>query len=139
MKENRICHGRCFYCHRNKRHLVCAAVNPEESIDEIYHSWCEICRQYVTYGTLSNRSCHGPFFFGKNQLNLAKGLKATQVHDSDTPSPFSQILGGGVGSKSLYVMTHVDIVDTSDARPCGLWSSVQQISITQMAKPKKPT
>ena len=25
-------------------------------------------------------------FFGKKQFNLAKGLKATQVHDSDTPS-----------------------------------------------------
>ena len=24
--------------------------------------------------------------FGKNRFNLAKGLKATQVHDSDTPS-----------------------------------------------------
>jgi hypothetical protein len=29
------------------------------------------------------------FFFGKNQFNLANGIKATQVHDSDTPSPFS--------------------------------------------------
>ena len=37
-------------------------------------------------------------FFGKNQFNLAKRLKAAQVHDSDTPSPFSQRLGGGVGS-----------------------------------------
>ena len=42
-------------------------------------------------------------FFGINQFNLAKGLKATQVHDSDTPSPFSQRLGGGVGSKSLNI------------------------------------
>ena len=25
-------------------------------------------------------------FFGKNQFNLANELKATQVHDSDTPS-----------------------------------------------------
>ena len=24
-------------------------------------------------------------FFGKNRFNLAKGLKATQVHNSDTP------------------------------------------------------
>ena len=40
------------------------------------------------------------FFFEKNRFNLAKGLKATQVHNSDTPSPFSQRLGGGVGSKS---------------------------------------
>jgi hypothetical protein len=32
-------------------------------------------------------SCPGAStFFGKNQFNLAKGLKATQVHDSDTPS-----------------------------------------------------
>jgi hypothetical protein len=29
------------------------------------------------------------FLCGKNQFNLANGLKATQVHDSDTPSPFS--------------------------------------------------
>ena len=41
--------------------------------------------------------------FGKNQFNLAKRLKAAQVHDSDTPSPFSQRLGGGVGSKSLNI------------------------------------
>ena len=27
-----------------------------------------------------------------------------------------------------YIETHVDIVDTSDARPRGLWSSVRQIS-----------
>jgi hypothetical protein len=26
------------------------------------------------------------YVFGKNRFNLAKGLKATQVHDSDTPS-----------------------------------------------------
>jgi hypothetical protein len=41
--------------------------------------------------------------FWKNQFNLAKGLRATQVHDIDTPSPFSQRLGGGVGSKSLNI------------------------------------
>ena len=40
-------------------------------------------------------------FYGKNQFNLAKRLKAAHVHDSDTLSPFSQRLGGGVGSKSL--------------------------------------
>ena len=28
-------------------------------------------------------------------------------------------------------------MDTSDARPCGLWYSVRQISITKMAKQKK--
>ena len=39
------------------------------------------------------------FFFGKNQFNLAKRLKATQVHDSDTPAFLTEI-GGGVGSKS---------------------------------------
>jgi L-lysine 2,3-aminomutase len=52
MKENGTCHGRCFYCHRRQRHLVCAAVNPDKMIDGIPHSWCEICRQYVTSGTL---------------------------------------------------------------------------------------
>ena len=59
MKENGICHGRCFYCHRRQRHLVYAAVNPDKMIDNVPHSWCEICRQYVTSVTLSNRSCHG--------------------------------------------------------------------------------
>ena len=29
---------------------------------------------------------HVVHFFGKNRNNLAKGLKATQVHDSDTPA-----------------------------------------------------
>ena len=48
--------------------------------------------------------------FGKNQFNLAKGLKAAQVHTSDTPS---RIL--------LHKEKHVDIVDRSDARPRGLW------------------
>ena len=38
-------------------------------------------------------------FFGKNQFNLAKGLKATQVHDSDTQQPFSQRL---VGEWAVY-------------------------------------
>ena len=37
-------------------------------------------------------------FLGKNRFNLAKGLKATQVHDSDTPAFLTEI-GGGVGSK----------------------------------------
>ena len=32
----------------------------------------------------------GGLFFGKKQFNLAKRLKAAQVHDSDTPSLFSQ-------------------------------------------------
>ena len=39
------------------------------------------------------------FFFGKNRFNLAKRLKATQVHYSDTPAFLTEI-GGGVGSKS---------------------------------------
>ena len=36
-------------------------------------------------------------FFGINRFNLAKGLKVHQVHNSDTPSFFTEI-GGGVGS-----------------------------------------
>ena len=28
---------------------------------------------------------YGVFFFEKTRFNLAKGLKATQVHNSDTP------------------------------------------------------
>jgi hypothetical protein len=32
-------------------------------IDGASHTWCEICHQYVTYETLSNRSCHGPCRF----------------------------------------------------------------------------
>jgi hypothetical protein len=63
MKINGTCHGRCFYCQRRQRHLLCAAVNPDKMIDGVPHSWCEICHQYVTYKTLSNRSCHGPCRF----------------------------------------------------------------------------
>ena len=33
--------------------------------------------------------------------------------------------------------THVDIVDTSDARPRGLWSSVRQISSNTNGKTEK--
>jgi hypothetical protein len=43
-----------------------------------------------------------------------------------------------VGSKSLaYLETHVDIVDTSDARPRGLWFSVRQISNNTNDKTEK--
>ena len=63
MKMNGTCHGRCFYCHKRQRHLVCANVNPDKNIDGIAHTWCEICHQYVTYDTLSNRWCHGPCRF----------------------------------------------------------------------------
>jgi hypothetical protein len=54
MKINGTCHGRCFYCHRRQRHLVCAAVNPDKIIDSVPQTLCEICHQYVTYETLSN-------------------------------------------------------------------------------------
>ena len=51
MKMNGTCHGRCFYCHRRQRHLVCAEVNPDKMIDGVPHTYCEICHQYVTYET----------------------------------------------------------------------------------------
>jgi hypothetical protein len=38
-------------------------------------------------------------FLKKNQFYFARGLNATQVHDSDTPASLTEI-GGGVGSKS---------------------------------------
>jgi len=38
------------------------------------------------------------------------------------PPAFLTEIGGGVGSKSWHKNKHVDIVDTSDARPRGLWS-----------------
>ena len=63
MKENGTYHGRCFHCQGRQRHLVCAAVKPDKMIDSIPHSWCEICHQYVTSVTLSNRSCDGPCRF----------------------------------------------------------------------------
>jgi hypothetical protein len=68
MKKNGTCHSRCFYCYRNKWHLVCAAVNSDKTIDRVYHSLCEICRQYVTSGTMSNRSCHGPCKFCRSRV-----------------------------------------------------------------------
>ena len=63
MKINGTCHGRCFYCHRRQRHLVCVAVNPDKMIDGVSHTWCRICHQNVTYETLSNQSCHRPCRF----------------------------------------------------------------------------
>ena len=59
MKENGSCHGRCSHCQRRQRNLVCAAVNPDKMIDNVSHSWCERCHQYVTSTTLDNGSCHG--------------------------------------------------------------------------------
>ena len=56
MKENGSCHGRCSHCTRRQRHLVCAAVNPDKMIDNVSHSWCERCHQYVTSTTLDNGS-----------------------------------------------------------------------------------
>jgi hypothetical protein len=47
MKMNGTYHGRCFYCRRRKRYLVCAAVNPDKMIDSVPHTWCEICHQHV--------------------------------------------------------------------------------------------
>ena len=62
----------------------------------IVSNWLKILIEWFTWLFKSRVD----YIFRKNRFNLAKGLKATQVHNSDTPSPFSQRLGGGVGSKS---------------------------------------
>ena len=75
----------------------------------------------MTKKTIQKRHRHKHVFFWKNQFNLAKGLKATQVHYSDTPQPFSQRLVGEWAVNFEHIKKkHVDIVDTSDARPRGL-------------------
>jgi hypothetical protein len=86
MKINGTCHGRCFYCHRRQRHLVCAAVNPDKMIDGIPHSWCERCHQYVTAGTLLNSSCHGPCLYCGSRV----------IHDKCTPDSSLQRLHNGI-------------------------------------------
>ena len=53
------------------------------------------------------------------------------------PPAFLTEIGGGVGSKSWQKRKkHVDIVDTSDARPRGLWV-FGWISVTQRQKQYK--
>ena len=32
MKENGLCHGRCFHCQRRQRHLVCAAAKTDNMV-----------------------------------------------------------------------------------------------------------
>ena len=55
------------------------------------------------YPDSTDSELSGNTTFLEKQFNLAKRLKAAQVHDSDTPSPFSQRLGGGMGSKILNI------------------------------------
>ena len=88
----------------------------------------EELRRYAAMGEVPNASANDETlmddFFGKNQFNLAKRLIAAQVHDSDTPSPFSQRLGGEWAvNHDIQIEKHVDSVDILDARPHGLWSS----------------
>ena len=94
MKENETCHGRCFHCHRRQRHFVCAAVNPDKMIDNVPHSWSEICHQYVTSVTLSNRSCHGTCSFCGSRIIHHKCNSAPQQYrtqGSIRPEPLNGI------------------------------------------------
>ena len=83
---------------------------------------CQCSKPYNDAFNLVEDPAFHTFFFGKNRFNLAKGLKATQVHYSDTPSlSHGDWWGGWAVNHVRKSKKHVDIVDTSDARPRGLW------------------